>query len=110
MKDKILKLGLPKGSLQEATFKMLKKAGFNVNLSSSRSYLPSIDDPQIQLVLLRAQEMSRYVQDGALDCGITGNDWIFLQVMLIKNIPVKIVMGLENIWDVIVLLNILIII
>lgn len=76
MKDKILKLGLPKGSLQEATFKMLKKAGFNVNLSSSRSYFPSIDDSQIQPVLLRAQEMSRYVQDGALDCGITGNDWI----------------------------------
>ena len=76
MKDKVLKLGLPKGSLQESTFKMLKKAGFNVNLSSSRSYIPSIDDPQVQLVLLRAQEMSRYVQDGALDCGITGNDWI----------------------------------
>ncbi|MDD5097450.1 MAG: ATP phosphoribosyltransferase [Candidatus Omnitrophica bacterium] len=76
MKDKVLKLGLPKGSLQEATFKMLKKAGFNVNLSSSRSYFPSVDDPQIQAVLLRAQEMSRYVQDGALDCGITGNDWI----------------------------------
>ncbi len=55
---------------------MLKKAGFNVNLSSSRSYFPSIDDPEIQAVLLRAQEMSRYVQDGALDCGITGNDWI----------------------------------
>ena len=76
MKDKVLKLGLPKGSLQESTFKMLKKAGFNVNLSSSRSYFPSVDDDQIQAVLLRAQEMSRYVQDGALDCGITGNDWI----------------------------------
>jgi len=76
MKNRILKLGLPKGSLQESTFKMLKKAGFNVNLSSSRSYFPSIDDPEIQAVLLRAQEMSRYVQDGALDCGITGNDWI----------------------------------
>ncbi|MFH1190939.1 MAG: ATP phosphoribosyltransferase [Candidatus Omnitrophota bacterium] len=76
MKDKFLKLGLPKGSLQESTFKMFKKAGFNVNLPSSRSYVPSIDDPQIQPVLLRAQEMSRYVQDGALDCGITGNDWI----------------------------------
>ncbi len=76
MKDKILKLGLPKGSLQEATFKMLNKAGFNVSLSSSRSYFPSLDDPQIRAVLLRAQEMSRYVQDGALDCGITGNDWI----------------------------------
>lgn len=76
MKEKVLKLGLPKGSLQEATFKMLKKAGFNVNLSSSRSYFPSIDDVEIQCTLLRAQEMSRYVQDGALDCGITGNDWI----------------------------------
>ncbi len=76
MKEKLLKLGLPKGSLQESTFKMLKKAGFNVGLSSSRSYFPSIDDDQIRPVLLRAQEMSRYVQDGALDCGITGNDWI----------------------------------
>ncbi len=76
MKEKTLKFGLPKGSLQEATFKMFKKAGFNLNLSSSRSYFPSIDDPQIEPVLLRAQEMSRYVQDGALDCGITGNDWV----------------------------------
>ncbi|MEI6631754.1 MAG: ATP phosphoribosyltransferase [bacterium] len=76
MKNEILKLGLPKGSLQEATFKMFRKAGFAVSLSSERSYFPSIDDPQIQVVLLRAQEMSRYVQDGALDCGITGNDWV----------------------------------
>src|SRR5512137_231354 len=73
---KLLKLGLPKGSLQEATFKMLRKAGFNLSLSSERSYFPSIDDREIDCVLLRAQEMSRYVQDGALDCGITGNDWI----------------------------------
>lgn len=72
---KVLKLGLPKGSLQEATFKMFRKAGFNVSVSE-RSYFPSIDDPEIEPVLLRAQEMSRYVQDGALDCGITGNDWI----------------------------------
>lgn len=76
MKNKILKLGLPKGSLQEATFKMFKKAGFNVSVSSERSYFPSVDDGEIEPVLLRAQEMSRYVQDGALDCGITGNDWI----------------------------------
>jgi ATP phosphoribosyltransferase len=76
MDDKILKIGLPKGSLQEATFTMFKRAGFNVTLPSSRSYFPSIDDPQIRPVLLRAQEMSRYVQDGALDCGITGNDWV----------------------------------
>jgi ATP phosphoribosyltransferase len=76
MKNRALKLGLPKGSLQEATFKMLKKAGFNISLSNERSYFPSVDDPEIEPVLLRAQEMSRYVQDGALDCGITGNDWI----------------------------------
>lgn len=76
MKNKILKLGLPKGSLQEATFKMLKKAGFNVSLSSERSYFPAIDDPEIECVLLRAQEMPRYVDDGALDCGITGRDWV----------------------------------
>ncbi len=76
MKEKLLKIGLPKGSLQEATFAMFKRAGFNVTLPNSRSYFPSIDDAQIMPVLLRAQEMSRYVQDGALDCGITGNDWV----------------------------------
>jgi len=74
--NKLLKLGLPKGSLQEATFRMFKKAGFNLSLPSERSYFPSIDDREIEPVLLRAQEMSRYVADGALDCGITGNDWI----------------------------------
>lgn len=76
MKNNVLKLGLPKGSLQETTFKLFKKAGFNVSVPSDRSYFPSIDDPEIEAVLLRAQEMSRYVEDGALDCGITGNDWI----------------------------------
>jgi ATP phosphoribosyltransferase len=76
MKNKVLKLGLPKGSLQEATFRMFNKAGFNVSLPSERSYFPSINDAEIEPILLRAQEMSRYVQDGALDCGITGNDWI----------------------------------
>ena len=75
-KNKILKLGLPKGSLQESTFKMFRKAGFNISLPNERSYFPSINDTEIKPVLLRAQEMSRYVQDGALDCGITGNDWI----------------------------------
>lgn len=74
--SKILKLGLPKGSLQEATFRMFNKAGFKISLPSERSYFPAIDDAEIEPVLLRAQEMSRYVQDGALDCGITGNDWI----------------------------------
>jgi len=73
--DKSLKIGLPKGSLQEATFRILKKAGFNISVGS-RSYFPSIDDPELDSVLIRAQEMSRYVEDGALDCGITGEDWI----------------------------------
>lgn len=72
---KRLKLGLPKGSLSEATLKMFAKAGFNV-VVSSRSYIPTIDDPEIEPIMLRAQEMSRYVDDGVLDCGITGNDWI----------------------------------
>jgi ATP phosphoribosyltransferase len=70
-----LKLGLPKGSLQEATVKMFKKAGFNVGIRE-RSYFPSIDDDDIECILFRAQEMARYVQDGILDVGITGNDWI----------------------------------
>jgi len=74
--NKVLKLGLPKGSLQESTFKMFRKAGFNISLPSERTYFPYIDDSEIAPVLLRAQEMSRYIEDGALDCGITGNDWI----------------------------------
>jgi ATP phosphoribosyltransferase len=69
-----LKLGLPKGSLEEATVRMFKKAGFNISISS-RSYFPSIDDEEIEPYLLRPQEMARYVSDGALDCGITGEDW-----------------------------------
>lgn len=70
-----LRLGLPKGSLQEATIRMFKKAGFVITVDS-RSYFPSIDDKEIEPVLLRAQEMSRYVEEDVLDCGITGNDWI----------------------------------
>lgn len=68
-------LGLPKGSLQEATFTMMRKAGFNVSVGS-RSYVPSIDDPAITARLIRAQEISRYVEHGMLDAGITGHDWI----------------------------------
>jgi ATP phosphoribosyltransferase len=75
MKSKVLKIGLPKGSLQEATFKMFRKAGFNISVSNERSYFPSIDDPEIEPVLLRAQEMPRYVETD-LDCGLTGEDWI----------------------------------
>ena len=70
-----LRLGLPKGSLQESTFKIFKKAGFNITVGS-RSYFPYIDDVEIEPVLIRAQEMSRYVEEGVLDCGITGEDWI----------------------------------
>jgi len=85
MKKQILKIGLPKGSLQESTFKMLQKAGFKINVGA-RSYFPSIDDPEIEAVLLRAQEMSRYVEDGALDCGITGSDWILENSSKIKSV------------------------
>ncbi len=73
--DKKLVLGLPKGSLQEATFLMLKKAGFSVSVGS-RSYVPAINDPQMGTRLIRAQEISRYVEHGMLDAGITGYDWI----------------------------------
>ena len=70
-----LKLGLPKGSLQDATVQLFARAGFNVYVSS-RSYFPSIDDPEIECMLIRAQEMARYVSDGVLDAGLTGQDWI----------------------------------
>ncbi|MBE6383192.1 MAG: ATP phosphoribosyltransferase [Lentisphaerae bacterium] len=69
-------LGLPKGSLQESTFALFKRAGFNVSCSS-RSYIPSIDDPEIKCRLLRPQEMSRYVELGLLDAGICGFDWVY---------------------------------
>jgi len=75
MAQQILKLGIPAGSLQEATIELFNKAGFQI-FDSRRSYQPRIDDEQIQLTLLRAQEMSRYVADGVLDAGITGYDWI----------------------------------
>jgi len=70
-----LKLGLPKGSLQESTFQLFKRAGFNISVRS-RSYFPSIDDPEIEVVLMRAQEIPRYVHDGVLDAGLSGLDWI----------------------------------
>jgi len=70
-----LKLGIPKGSLQDATVRIFKKAGFYLGINE-RSYFPSIDDDEIEVILFRAQEISRYVEDGILDVGITGNDWI----------------------------------
>ena len=74
-KKEVLKLGLPAGSLQDATIELFGQAGFHI-LDSGRSYSPRIDDEQIQPIMLRAQEMSRYVADGVLDAGITGYDWI----------------------------------
>src|SRR3972149_7838318 len=71
----ILKLGIPSGSLQKATIELFCKAGLGI-LDSDRSYQPRIDDEQIEVTMLRAQEMSRYVADGVLDAGITGYDWI----------------------------------
>jgi len=70
-----LKLGIPKGSLENATLDLFRRAGFNIS-TSSRSYFPSIDDPEIECMLIRAQEMARYVEDGVLDAGLTGRDWV----------------------------------
>ncbi|MBM3777910.1 MAG: ATP phosphoribosyltransferase [Acidimicrobiia bacterium] len=70
-----LKLGIPKGSLQDSTIQLFARAGFNIHVSS-RSYFPSIDDPEISCMLIRAQEMTRYVCEGVLDAGLTGQDWI----------------------------------
>jgi ATP phosphoribosyltransferase len=73
--SKTLKLGIPKGSLQDATIQLFARAGFNI-YASARSYFPAIDDPEIDCMLIRAQEMARYVSDGVLDAGLTGQDWI----------------------------------
>src|SRR5215469_12517013 len=70
-----LKLGIPKGSLENATVELFRRAGFVIS-TSSRSYFPSIDDPEIECMLIRAQEMARYVEDGVLDAGLTGRDWV----------------------------------
>jgi ATP phosphoribosyltransferase len=70
-----LRLGIPKGSLQEATLELFARAGWKITISS-RSYVPAIDDPEIECLLVRAQEMARYVETGALDAGITGHDWV----------------------------------
>jgi ATP phosphoribosyltransferase len=70
-----IKLGLPKGSLENATVDLFRRAGFQITISS-RSYFPAIDDPEIECMLIRAQEMARYVEDGVLDAGLTGYDWV----------------------------------
>lgn len=75
MPDPVLKLGVPAGSLQEATAELFRKAGYKISFAG-RSYYPAIDDPDIHCTLIRAQEMARYVEDGSLDCGLTGYDWV----------------------------------
>jgi len=71
----ILKLGIPKGSLQESTFELFKKAGWVIR-PTSRSYYPNVNDPEVEITLVRAQEMARYVEDKVLDAGLTGSDWV----------------------------------
>ncbi len=71
----ILRLGIPKGSLQDATVDLFRRAGFHISIHS-RSYFPTIDDPEVECMLIRAQEMARYVEDGVLDAGLTGLDWV----------------------------------
>ena len=72
---KLLKLGIPKGSLEKATVELFRRSGWKITMSS-RSYFPTIDDPEIRCTLVRAQEMSRFVETGTLDVGLTGKDWI----------------------------------
>jgi ATP phosphoribosyltransferase len=81
----VLKLGVPAGSLQEATAELFRKAGYKITYAS-RSYYPHIDDPEVQCTLIRAQEMPRYVQDGSLDCGLTGYDWILENDAKVKEV------------------------
>jgi ATP phosphoribosyltransferase len=75
MSGNVLKLGIPKGSLEEATVNLFAKAGYNIKIKS-RSYFPSIDDEEIECMLIRAQEIARYVENGVLDAGLTGKDWV----------------------------------
>jgi ATP phosphoribosyltransferase len=84
-RKKILKLGLPKGSLQESTLKLFRKAGYHIAVSN-RSYYPVFDDLEIESMLIRAQEMARYVESGILDCGLTGYDWIMEQAADVKEV------------------------
>lgn len=88
MKEKpktVLNIGLPKGSLQESTLKLFRKAGFTIS-AGSRSYIPTIDDEELSGLLIRAQEMARYVQDGILDLGLTGRDWVLEQNAKVKEV------------------------
>ncbi len=82
---KVLSIGLPKGSLQDSTLNLFRKAGFTITVGS-RSYIPSIDDEELAGLLIRAQEMARYVQDGILDLGLTGRDWVLEQNAKVKEV------------------------
>src|SRR6516162_10664865 len=84
----ILKLGIPKGSLETATIDLFRRAGFQIS-TSTRSYFPGVDDPEIECMLIRAQEMARYVEDGILDAGLTGLDWVAecdAQIQVVANL------------------------
>ncbi|MDO9574760.1 MAG: ATP phosphoribosyltransferase, partial [Candidatus Contubernalis sp.] len=105
-----LKLGLPAGSLQKATMEMFKKAGFNIFVGE-RSYFPSIDDEEIECTLIRAQEIPKYVQDGVLDMGLTGKDWITETKSVVVEVaelvyskqglkPIKLVIAVPNDSDI----------
>jgi len=91
-----LKLGLPKGSLEEATYNLFKKAGFRIT-TASRSFYPSVDDEELEIILFRPQEMSRYVEEGVIDAGLTGHDWILeneskvIEIIERANIPLCVV-------------------
>src|SRR6266849_3936126 len=80
-----LKLGIPKGSLENATVELFRRAGFQITINS-RSYFPAIDDPEIECMLIRAQEMARYVEDGVLDAGLTGSDWVEENEAKVENV------------------------
>jgi ATP phosphoribosyltransferase len=85
MSSPVLKLGIPSGSLQEATGELFRKAGYKITFAN-RSYYPTTDDPEVHCTLIRAQEMPRYVQDGSLDCGLTGYDWILENDAKVKEV------------------------
>src|SRR5690349_24697510 len=87
-----LRVGIPKGSLQESTIALLKRAGLNV-YTSSRSYFAGTDDPEIECMLIRAQEMARYVDHGALDCGLTGKDWEIGRASCRERVDIVVVAG-----------------
>ena len=82
---KTLRIGLPKGSLQESTLKLFRKAGYHISVSG-RSYYPVFDDTEVEAMLIRAQEMARYVENGILHCGLTGYDWIREQNADVKEV------------------------